>query len=95
MNGILGSAVLEVAIGMAFLYLLLAVFCTTANEWIAGILGTRSKMLEEALKQLLAADAAKPAAQAAAAGAGAAATTARPRPRTSSLSSTTTPSSAT
>jgi hypothetical protein len=72
MNGILGSSVLEVAIGMAFLYLLLAVFCTTANEWIAGILGTRSKMLEEAMKQLLAnqAGVASPAARAAAAGAG-------------------------
>jgi hypothetical protein len=67
MNGILGSSVLEVAIGMAFLYLLLAVFCTTANEWIAGILSTRSKMLEQAIKHLLAGQAGvpRPAAQAA------------------------------
>ena len=73
MNGILGSAVLEVAIGLAFLYLLLAVFCTTANEWIAGILGTRSKMLEQAMQQLLANQAGvAPVAQAAAAGGGAA-----------------------
>src|SRR5436309_2892301 len=54
MTGILGSAVLDVAIGMAFLYLLLAVFCTTANEWVAGILKKRSKMLEKALQQMLA-----------------------------------------
>jgi hypothetical protein len=82
MNGILGSAVLEVAIGMAFLYLLLAVFCTTANEWIAGILGTRSKMLEQAIKQLLAAQAGapQPAAQAAAAASGT--TTTVPAPAT-------------
>jgi hypothetical protein len=84
MNGILGSSVLEVAIGMAFLYLLLAVFCTTANEWIAGILGTRSKMLEQAIKQLLASQAGVPrtAAQAAAAssGTGATATAAAPAP---------------
>ena len=53
MNSVLGSAVLDVAIGMAFLYLLLSIICTTVNEWISGILKTRSKMLEQAIKQLL------------------------------------------
>jgi hypothetical protein len=74
MNGILGSAVLEVAIGMALLYLLLALFCTTVNEWIDGIFGMRSSMLKKAIGQLLANQAGtpRPAAQAAAAGAGAA-----------------------
>jgi hypothetical protein len=53
MTGLLGSAVLEVAIGLALLYLLLAIFCTTINEWIAGMLGARGKMLKTGLAQML------------------------------------------
>jgi hypothetical protein len=53
LNGLLGSAVLEVAIGLALIYLLLAVFCTTANEWIAALLHTRSGMLRQGIVQLL------------------------------------------
>jgi hypothetical protein len=53
LNGLLGSAVLEVAIGLALIYLLLAVFCTTANEWIAAILNTRASMLRKGILQLL------------------------------------------
>jgi hypothetical protein len=53
LNGLLGSAVLEVAIGLALIYLLLAVFCTTANEWIAAILDTRANMLRQGILQLL------------------------------------------
>ena len=53
MTGLFGSTVLEVAIGLALLYLLLAIFCTTANEWIAGVLKTRGKLLAKALKQML------------------------------------------
>ena len=53
MNGLLGSAVLEVAVGMALIYLLLAVFCTTANEWIAALLDTRAGMLRQGIVQLL------------------------------------------
>jgi len=52
-NGLLGSTALEVAIGLSFVYLLLALLCTTVNEWIAGMLGSRSKLLEESLRQLL------------------------------------------
>ncbi len=52
-NGLLGSTVLEVVIGLVFVYLLLAIFCTTANEWIAGILKTRSTTLKNAITQLL------------------------------------------
>jgi hypothetical protein len=52
-NGLLGSTVLEVVIGLIFVYLLLAIFFTTANEWIAGILNTRSTTLKTAITQLL------------------------------------------
>jgi hypothetical protein len=53
LNGLFGSAVLEVAIGLALVYLLLAAFCTTANEWIAAILNTRAKMLRGGIARLL------------------------------------------
>src|SRR5579864_2886035 len=47
------STILDVAIGLAFTYLLLALICTTINEWIAGILKTRGKMLEQGITGLL------------------------------------------
>jgi len=50
---ILGSAVLEVVIGMAFVYLLLSVLCSAVNEWIAGILKLRSETLRDGIKNLL------------------------------------------
>jgi hypothetical protein len=53
MTGLLGSTVLEVLIGIAFLYLLLAIFCTAVNEWIAGLMKTRARMLEATIRQLL------------------------------------------
>ena len=53
MNGIFGSAVLDVAVGLIFVYLLLGIICTTLNEWISGLLQTRSKMLQLAIQQLL------------------------------------------
>jgi hypothetical protein len=52
-NGLLGSTILEVVIGLIFVYLLLAIICTTVNEWIAGILKTRSSNLKTAIDQLL------------------------------------------
>jgi hypothetical protein len=57
LNGLLGSAALEVAIGLALIYLLLAIFCTTANEWIAALLNTRANMLRQGIVQLLHGDA--------------------------------------
>jgi hypothetical protein len=51
--GLFNSTVLDVAVGLAFIYLLLAVFCTTVNEWIAGILKTRSRMLRKGIATLL------------------------------------------
>jgi hypothetical protein len=46
------STTLEVAIGMAFVYLLLSLFCTAINEGIAGLLGSRAKNLEKGIKSL-------------------------------------------
>src|ERR1043166_5276139 len=61
MTGLLGSTVLEVAIGIIFIYLLLAVFCTTANEWIAAVLKSRGTLLHQGILKLLAPDQASPA----------------------------------
>jgi len=52
-NGLLGSSTLEVLIGLIFVYLLLAIICTTLNEWVAGIFKTRSTTLKRAIVQLL------------------------------------------
>lgn len=46
------STTLEVAIGMAFIYLSLSLFCTAINEALAGFLGTRAKNLEKGIKSL-------------------------------------------
>jgi hypothetical protein len=51
--GFLNSTVLDWAIGIIFVYLLLAIICTTINEWIAGVFGIRSKNLAKAIAQLL------------------------------------------
>jgi hypothetical protein len=48
----LNSTTLEVAIGMALIYLLLSLFCTAINEGIAGILGSRAKNLERGIRSL-------------------------------------------
>jgi hypothetical protein len=47
------STILDVAIGLMFVYLVLALMCTTVNEWIAGCLKTRARTLEEGLRGLL------------------------------------------
>lgn len=53
MNGLFGSTILDVAVGLIFVYLLLAIICTSLNEWIAGILSLRAKTLELGIRQLL------------------------------------------
>ena len=53
MNGLLGSTILEVAVGAIFVYLLLAVFCTTVNEWLASMLQARAGTLKQAISELL------------------------------------------
>jgi len=48
----LNSTTLEVAVGMALVYLVLSLFCTAINEAIAGFLGSRAKNLEKGIKSL-------------------------------------------
>src|SRR3989440_10642406 len=43
----------NVVIGVVFVYLLLALVCTTANEWIAGVRKLRARTLEEGIRGLL------------------------------------------
>jgi hypothetical protein len=45
--------VLDVAIGLAFVYLLLALVCTAVNEWIASIFRLRAKTLRRAVERLV------------------------------------------
>src|SRR5215469_3535100 len=67
-----GSHVLETAIGLGFIYLFLSVLASTINESIASFFCLRARDLENALKNLLAQDAAiLPTAHAAATAAGA------------------------
>jgi hypothetical protein len=49
----LNSSVLDVAIGLAFIYLLLGLMCTTVNEWLAQMLKTRASTLKEGIRRLL------------------------------------------
>lgn len=44
---------LDVVVGIAFVYLLLALICTTANEWVAGARGLRARTLEDGIRHLL------------------------------------------
>lgn len=48
-----GSQILEVAIGLVFVYLVLSLICSSVNEWIASRLSMRAKCLEKAIKNLL------------------------------------------
>src|SRR5437764_6597955 len=45
--------ILDVAIGISFVYLLLALICTTINEMIAGWKKSRAKFLDEGITRLL------------------------------------------
>jgi len=51
--GLLNSTILDVVIGLVFVYLLLAIICTTINEWVASVFALRSTNLAKAIKQLL------------------------------------------
>jgi hypothetical protein len=48
-----GSAIIELTIGLVLLYLVLALFCTVIQEWIAQIWSWRAKNLEAAIIHLL------------------------------------------
>jgi len=47
------SSVLDVAIGLIFVYLLLGLICTTVNEWLAQLFKTRAATLKEGIRRLL------------------------------------------
>jgi len=51
--GLLNSTVLEVAIGLIFVYLLLSIMCTAANEWVAALTRRRGETLRKGIAQLL------------------------------------------
>ena len=53
MAGMFGSTVLDVAIGLVFVYLLLAIICTSANEILSALTKSRGKLLKEGIRQLL------------------------------------------
>lgn len=48
-----GSVILEMAIGMVFIYLLLSLICSGAKEFISNIFSLRSKNLEVGIRNLL------------------------------------------
>lgn len=50
---VLGSSILDVAIGLVFFYLLLSLICSGANELLEGWLKYRAKDLEKGLRELL------------------------------------------
>lgn len=51
--GLFNSIILDVIIGLVFVYLLLAILCTAANEWVAALTRRRGEMLRKGIKQLL------------------------------------------
>ena len=44
---------LDIAIGISFIYLLMALVCSTVNETIAGVINSRGKTLEKGILSLL------------------------------------------
>jgi hypothetical protein len=49
----LNSTVLDVGVGLIFVFLVLGLMCTTVNEWIAQFFDMRATTLREGIKQLL------------------------------------------
>src|ERR1043165_535006 len=50
----LGSAALEIIIGLGFVYLLFSLLCSTINEWYARLRNWRGKTLKAGINKLLA-----------------------------------------
>jgi hypothetical protein len=48
-----GSTVLEVALGLMFVYLLLSLLCSAVGEYIEAKLNSRAKFLHEGIRLLL------------------------------------------
>ena len=55
-----GLPALDLAIGLAFIYLVLSLFCSAVQELIASALGLRAGTLERGLRNMLASDAQPP-----------------------------------
>ena len=55
----LGSQVLEIALGLFFVYLLFSIICSAVNEFIAGAFDLRARTLKSSLRKLLEDPAAK------------------------------------
>jgi hypothetical protein len=53
MPNLTGVPALELAIGLAFIYVLLSLFCSTVQETIASVLALRSKTLVKGLRNML------------------------------------------
>lgn len=51
--GLFNSTILEVTIGVVFVYLLLSILCTSANEWVSAMTRRRGEMLRKGIQQLL------------------------------------------
>ena len=49
-----GSQVLDVSVGLVFIYLLLSIICTAANEMIAALLSLRARNLAKGIANLFA-----------------------------------------
>jgi hypothetical protein len=56
MTDLTGIPALDVAIGLSFVYLVLSLFASTVQEWIASILALRSRMLAKGLSSMLSED---------------------------------------
>src|ERR1043166_2991476 len=52
----LGSSMLEVAIGISFVYLFLSLICTAVNEMISSLMGLRAANLEVAINRIVASE---------------------------------------
>src|SRR4051812_27432113 len=56
-----GSDIVDVAIGLVFVYLLLSLICSVINEWIAAVFSMRATNLEDGIRNLLSGSAVPPA----------------------------------
>jgi hypothetical protein len=48
-----GSGILDIAIGVIFVYILLSLICSTLNEWMSRMFSLRSETLKKAVEKLL------------------------------------------
>ena len=48
-----GSTILDVCVGMVFLYVVFSLFCSAVNEWILRVFSVRANFLREGIRGLL------------------------------------------